>query len=251
MSNERPSQEQILRAALAAGNDCPSIEQLERFLEQEASASGIVAKHVESCSHCQTELHLLQDFQRGQPGETESDAVRLITNRLRSRSAEIFPQVSAAKQLREPWWREIWMARWLSPAALAMAGALVLVTIGLQLRQAPPGIRPTAVEQEVLRSGALSVTTPVGDLQEVPAEARWQPAPNAMRYEVRLLEVDGTELWKGATTENRIELPAAIRKRIAPAKTLVLKVSAFDASGHNVAEYDTTRFRVLQNLYKP
>ena len=65
-----------------------------------------------------------------------------------------------------------------------------------------------------------------------------------MRYEARLLEVDGAELAE--TAENRIELPAAVRARVVPAKTLLCQVLAFDASGHRVGQSETVRFRLVQ-----
>jgi hypothetical protein len=90
------------------------------------------------------------------------------------------------------------------------------------------------------------VIAPSGNLRRAPSEIRWQAAPNAVRYEARLLEVDGAELWKAETAENRIEFPAAVRARVVPAKTLLCQVSAFDASGHRVAQSEAVRFRLLQ-----
>jgi hypothetical protein len=252
MPDEGPSEQPILRAALGLGRDCPAIGQLEQLLDQSDPAPSPLSQHVESCSYCQTELHLMRVFQEGKPPEAEEAAVRSVALQLRQRSAEIFHAGTASPTNREPsWWRSFWNVRWLSPAALAMAGVLIVVAVSVEWRKGPPGLRPPSPEQEVLRSGAIAVIAPVGDLQQAPREIQWQPAPNAVKYQVRLLEVDRTELWKTDTTENRIDLPPQVRALIVPAKTLLCQVSAFDATGRSVAESNVVRFRLLQNVYKP
>jgi hypothetical protein len=246
MPNEGPSEKQILQAALGPGDDCVPVEQLERFVIEGSTPPAPLAEHAKSCRYCQTQIQLLREFGAGTLRETETEAVRLIAARLRARSNEVFRATRAQVDEREPWWRAFLRAPWLSPAALAFAGILVVVAISLQMRNAPPGLRPPRPDQEVLRSNTISVIAPSGDIQQAPGEIRWQAAPNAVRYEVRLLEVDGAELWKGETPENRIELPAAVRARVVPAKTLLCQVLAFDASGHRVAQSETVRFRLLQ-----
>jgi hypothetical protein len=246
MPNNEPSEKEILQSALGPGEDCLPVEQLERFIIEGSTPAPPLAEHITSCAYCQTQIELLREFHAGTPRETETEAVRLITSRLRARSNEIFQAERAPVEAREPWWRAFWRAPWLSPAALALAGILVVVALSVQMRNAPPGLRPPHPDREVLRSNAISVIAPSGDIQQAPSEIRWQAAPNAVRYEVRLLEVDGAELWKAETVENRIELPAAVRARVVPAKTLLCQVSAFDASGHRVAQSEAVHFRLLQ-----
>lgn len=242
MPDKGPSEKQILHAALGPGDDCLPVEQLEKFVIEGSTPPASLAEHAESCTYCQTQIQLLREFGAGTPRETEAEAVRLITARLRARSNEIFQAARAPVEVHEPWWR----APWLSRAALALAGVLVVVALGLQIRSTRPGLRPPNPDLEVLRSNAISVIAPSGDIQQAPGEIRWQAAPNAVRYEVRLLEVDGAELWKAVTAENRIELPVPVRARVVPAKTLLCQVLAFDGSGHRIAQSETVRFRLLQ-----
>ena len=91
--------------------------------------------------------------------------------------------------------------------------------------------------------------SPIGDLREKPAEIRWEAAPNATRYRVRITEVDRTELWSQETTTPRVDLPTSVQDLIVPAKTLLIQIAAFEANGGKVAESETVRFRLLQNLY--
>jgi hypothetical protein len=242
MPNDGPSEKQILQSALGPGDHCLSVEQLEAFVMEGSTPLPPLAEHVESCTYCQTQVQLLREFNARTPRETETEAVRAITSRLRARSNEIFQATRPPVEVRERWWR----ARWLSPAALALAVILVVVALSLQMRNAPPGLRAPQSDREVLRSNAIFVIAPSGDIQQPPTEIRWKAAPNAVKYEARLLEVDGAELWKAETPENRIELPAAVRARVVPAKTLLCQVVAFDASGHRVAQSDAVRFRLLQ-----
>jgi len=61
-----------------------------------------------------------------------------------------------------------------------------------------------------------------------------------------VLEVDHSELWNAKTTEDHIELPAALRDRIVPAKTLFVEITAFDSSGRQVGATGPVRFRLAQ-----
>jgi len=239
MQNQEPSKKQTLQSALGPGDDCLPVAQLEELVVEGSAA---FAGHVESCTYCQAQVQLLRKFISGAP---DTEDVRLITSRLRARSDEIFQSARKPAPKRQPWWGALPRIPWLSPAALAVAGILVVVSVSLQMRNSLPGLRP-ASSQEVLRSNAILVTAPSGDIARAPSEIRWQAAPSAVRYEARLFEVDGSELWRGATRENWIEIPPAIRTRIVPAKTLLCRVLAFDESGQGVGQSEDVRFKLSQ-----
>ena len=246
MPDERPSEHHIFQAALRPGESCPPVEQLEKLVVEDSIPAPAVVEHLRSCAYCKTELQLLREFSAGTVRESEKEAVHAITARLRGRSGEIFDHLRAPGEPAESWWKTFWRTPWLRPAALALAGLSIVVVVSLQMRTGPPGIRPPRPEEEVLRSNTISVLAPIGDIREVPSEIRWRPAPNAVKYHVRLLEVDGAEIWNAETTSNGIELPSAIRARVVPAKTLMCQISAFDAAGSQVAQSGTVRFRLLQ-----
>jgi len=241
-----------LRAALGPGEDCPPFEELERLLgsQHDTLPLASVAEHVQTCAYCRTEMHLLQTFQSGEVHESDAADIRQITQRLEKRSAEIFAQPDPA--VREPWWKQLLTWRRTAPIATAFAGICLVVAISVQLRRSgPPALHPPAESApEVMRSGTLAILEPSGDQPEAPKEIRWQPVPGAMKYAVRLLEVDRTELWKADTTLDRIPLPPAARARIVPAKSLFAQVSAFDASGRKLAESELVRFRLSPKIYK-
>jgi hypothetical protein len=241
------TERELFRRMLDAGRDCPPIETLERLLAPDAPRD--LVEHLESCSYCRTEVELLRTFYAEPRNEAESEAIRTITERLRRMPP--FVVATAPAQSTEPWWRWLFQTRWLSPAAMAMAGVLIAVAVGVEWRQSgrPEIHAPNPQGQGALRSGSFEVIFPTGDLREVPTAIRWQPATGAMRYEVRLLEVDRHEVWKTTAADPQADIPAQVQALILPAKTLVLEITALDAAGREVARSEPARFRLLQKVY--
>lgn len=242
MANRNISEAEVLQTALGPGRDCPDVEELESLASGATSQTGL-AEHVKSCSYCQTELHLLQTFHAGAATKEERRTAEL----LQKRSKEIFRQTAPAEK-REPWWKVLFTMPSMAQASLAMA--LVLVVAGTVLHFGTSTL-PSSLNQtngtgpEVLRSGSFAVISPSGDLREAPKQIQWEKVPNAVRYQVRLLEVDQNELWKTETTDDHIDLPASVRSRIVPAKTLFCEIVALDSSGGKVADTGLVRFRLL------
>jgi hypothetical protein len=248
MPNRRPDDE-LLAAALARVKDCPPVEELERLIDGQATAR--LKQHVDGCPHCQTELQMLRSFTSNQVAKDEEAAVASIAARLKARSSEIAPQRSGVEE-REPWWKRILAARWLTPAAAALAVALVVVGGALELRQGKrPSLDTATGGAETLRSSAIAILSPVGDLRGKPTEIRWEAVQGAARYRVRVIGVDRAELWRAEITTSRIELPANAETLIVPGKTLFIQVAAFDSAGSKIAESEVVRFRLLQNVYIP
>src|SRR5207302_8433018 len=134
---------------------------------------------------------LLRSFDRA-PGPEEAEAVREVVERLRLSR----PMLAAP----DPWWRRLLRMRWLSPAAVAMAGILIAIAVGVEWRRngAPQLRAPNQAEEEILRSGSIQMTSPAGDLRTVPTRIAWQPTPSAAQYRVSLLEVDHSEIWNAS-----------------------------------------------------
>jgi len=246
MSSNWPSEQDAFRAALGPGKDCPPIEDLERLTSEQPVATN-VARHLESCSYCQTELQILHAFQAGE-GAQPSNEVQRVTELLQARSKKIVRQ-PALTQAPVSWWKAAFTMRRMAQASFAMAAILVAAVVVIQFR--PTKDRPlpdtTQSGQEILRSGGFAVLSPVGDIQVQPGEIRWEKVPNAANYRVRVVEVDGTELWQAETAADHIGLPPAVRARIVPAKTLFCQVSAVDAAGSKISETGLVRFRLVQN----
>src|SRR3954454_7932753 len=108
MPSKEPSEENILRNALGPGADCLRMEQLEMFAAALSTPPPALAKHVASCTYCQTEIHLVREFQAATPRAGEADAVQSITARLKARSGEIFPARQVQPEISESWWKAFW-----------------------------------------------------------------------------------------------------------------------------------------------
>lgn len=244
MESERSQERELLRGAFSPPAGCPALDRLELCLDS-AAAPAELAAHIAACTSCRAELELLRAFHAPPRDAEEADAIRQVVERMRR------PVVPAPEPVRSSWWKAAFHTRWLSQGALAAAAVLVLVAAGLEFRHgAPPQVSgPVAGEHDVLRSGALAVTAPIGDVGSVPSEIRWSTVGGASEYRVRLLEVDETEVWSAATRESHIAIPPEVRARIVPAKTLLVEVAALDASGKSFVGFSTVRFRLLQKVY--
>ncbi len=248
MLSKEPLAQDAIRAALQPTGECPRIEELEALASGEALAVRNLTGHVQACAYCQTELHLLKTFLAGEAGRKTQDARRTAAL-LQRRGKDIFRQAFPPS---EPvsWWKTVFTIRRMAQASLAAAAILLVVGAIVFFRSMtyrPQLEAKNQTVQEVLRSGSFAVLSPVGDLQERPKDVRWERVSQATGYQVRVLEVDGSEVWKAKTTEDRIELPAAIRAQIVPAKTLFAEITAFDSSGNQLGATGLVRFRLVRS----
>src|SRR5215471_5636245 len=131
MPNREPNDE-LLKAALSGTGDCPPLEELERLLNEGAPAP--LKRHVDGCAHCQTELQMLRSFTSNEVAEHERAAVDSIAASLRAGSTAI-PAVRRTLEERHPWWKRILAVRWLTPATAALALAMVVAGVTIELRR--------------------------------------------------------------------------------------------------------------------
>jgi hypothetical protein len=129
--------------------------------------------------------------------------------------------------------------------AWAMAACLVLVASGAFYLTRGPGAPSSAgIGEGVMRSQGLELTGPAGDVLQRPTEFRWRAVPGAVRYQVRLMEVDHREVWRGEATADFISIPAPVQALMSSGKTLLWQVSASDKSGKLVGTSGMQSFRV-------
>ena len=106
-----------------------------------------------------------------------------------------------------------------------------------------PSIDVPAGREVAYRSSGITVIAPSGDLAVAPAQLEWTAVPEAMSYDVQVLEVDRANLWRTSTREPRVDVPAAVSAQFVPGKTILWEVTARrDATV--LAESGTQKFRV-------
>ena len=208
---------EILRAALAPSAECLSIEQLGRYadgaLAGEEQRAAVM--HIRGCLNCQAEFALLE-------------------------------AVTGADRVETPAPRR-WLRFPMPPVAAVAAVLLIGIATGsvyFLVRKAPDLPGRVTTGDEVTRSLAVAVRGPVGDQAEAPRRFEWLAVDRAVRYCVRLMEVDRHEVWSTSTSELGVDLPPPVRTSITPGRTLLWDVTAYDASGAAIAESGSQSFRI-------
>jgi len=232
-----------LKAALATTPECLTPEQLEQVLQKNHSTP-----HLDQCPRCQAELAMLKAFASDTPLPEEGAAVAWISSQLDRRLNEIKSEAKghAKGPLRQAA-QSSWIVRifggfsWALPAA-AVAALAVASAFLLRPEKAPKLQAGLETQRAIYRSQELQVISPVGEVQQVPTELRWQSLEGSSNYHAVIMEVDRSELWAGETRNTSIEIPTAIRAKFLPGKPLLWQVTARDGKGQPLSTSQVQRF---------
>ena len=223
--SEKRRGREILRDAVGMTANCVPIERFGNLTRAEQA-------HVTACAHCEAELVLYHQFVANEPLPEEGAAVQWIAAETARRRVVAQPDVRAG-------WS--WFG---GRTFAALAAALIMVAgLGSLLIDRQPSIG-TAHGDTTYRGTAIRVTQPVGDVTRAPEVLQWQPVPGTARYDVVIREVDGTTMWRGATTGAAVTLPPVVVSQFAPGRSVTWEVTARDASGAVVAASGVQRFKV-------
>jgi hypothetical protein len=221
-----------LKQSLGPTQDCLAPDRLAEQLTDRERA------HVERCSRCQTELRLWHEFEQSEPLPAEGAAVQWIVAELARRNSPV------ARSAASPW-RLGWFAPALRGWAVGLASIAMIATVGYLAWDREPAVRERANVTETYRNGQIQIVQPAGDLPIAPQALEWVAAPGAVSYDVEILEVDRTPLWRGTSSAPRIDLPSAIVRQLVPGKTILWEIRARNAANAVIAESGTERFRIL------
>ena len=210
---------------------CVPVERIGESLTPEEQA------HVGTCARCQTELALWQQFESSAPAKDEGAAVTWIVSELERRAER--PQHQKSRPSRSWGLSGQWLA--------AAASVVLVVSVGYLMWDREPAIRNPGGATEQYRTVQLDVIAPLGDVAAAPREFSWKPAAGAIRYDVRILEVDGTVVWRTSIAEPRLVVPPDILSRFVSQKPFLWEVTARDASDAAIGSSGTQRFRVVDS----
>ncbi|MGZ4900381.1 MAG: hypothetical protein ACXV8X_12050 [Candidatus Angelobacter sp.] len=226
--------------AAAETQECLPLEVLERMMENASSAGPKAAAHLAGCAHCQTELAMLKSFEQSTPSANEGAAVAWIAAQLERRQSAPVPQQKIA---RVPFWRTMFRIPYLAGAA-ALAAVLIL-GVSLYNRDSDgPGKLNPGLGSGQFRSGAIHLVSPVSEINQAPAEFRWDAFQGASSYSVELKDVAGITLAGAKSTQNVLPVTPEMKANMISGKPLKWKVTALDATGNEIANSSTEQFKV-------
>lgn len=215
------------RDALQPGNDCIAIERLGEALTPREHA------HIAQCQRCQAEMALWEEFDNPATTADESEATDWIKDELHRRNPRRGNVVRFAS------WKNA-----MRPRSLAVAATLVFaVAIGYVMQTREPSIDVQLTETSAYRSARVEGTAPRGDLTAAPSELRWASFSGASSYDVEVMEIDRTPLWRTSTSATRLELPSNVTAQFVPGKTIVWQVTARNGATA-LADSGMQKFRV-------
>lgn len=227
--------------AVAQGKDCLSPDDLQALLQNNGSESS--RQHVGDCPHCQAELAMIESFAAAKSPEVsdvgQREEIAWIVARLQAH-----PKTATSPPVRTAAWRNFFQL----PYVVGAAAAGLVIYLGISLyvfdHQQQPALTADGSPSQPLRSGAVHLTAPSGDLAQPPASFRWEEFPGAGSYSVELLEVDGTVLWSGKSQQAVLPVGPKLQARMQRAKPLAWRVVALDSSGKIIAESNAAHFIV-------
>jgi hypothetical protein len=226
---ERDRARQDLEAAVRSTPACIPIERLGEALRAPER------DHLSTCTRCQVELALWEKFRESTPAPDDGAAVQWIV-------AEVRRRRSLEAPARQPW---IWPSLLRPRAWLAAAATVVFaVSAGYLVWDREPGLRDPGSTVQEYRTAALHVISPTGDLREPPTALEWAPLSGAVTYEVAVLEVDRTVLWRAFSSVPRVALPPSLTAQFVPGKAVLWEVTARNESGAAIAATGTQRFKL-------
>jgi len=218
----------IWQDAVAATKQCPTLEVLEKLME-ESSSEPEAAAHVAGCAHCQAEMAMLKSFESAAPTENEGAAVAWIAAQLeRNQKAP----AAKATSTPVPFWRTLFRVPYMAAAAALVAA----IALGVSLYHGEGGKPPLGVPNVgVYRNIETIQLKTTGDLSQPPDQLTWAAVSGASSYVVEVDDVTGDKLWESRSAQNSITVDSQLKALLRPGKPLTWTVTALDATEKEIA----------------
>jgi hypothetical protein len=243
MSNSDAAERQILKAALVRTEQCLSLEALTAVGDNSADpAMGSTAmRHLKICAYCRNELLLLQEFEAAEATPEEAGQVAWIESQL-SRRAHKIGRTRSLRSLGVSWLASLFPVQNWRPLTLVATSLLLAVGAGFYLQQQRPRIE--SASPLVYRSLEFRAISPVGDVSGAPAQFSWQSVAGAAKYQLRLMQVDQTEVWSVETNSTTVPVPPELRKNMTPGRGFSWIVIARNSAGEKIAETNLQKLHI-------
>lgn len=230
-----PSERHQLRKILSDSNTCPTPDRLAACWDGSVTGTErtTIEHHTLLCTACSAEWVMLADFHSATPGPAEIADVNAIVSKLHQHNKQLMQGESQPEPI---WWKRLFSSPVMARLALSLTVLVIVLALSLQWRAAQTG---------TLDDAASITLEPSGDIKTAPQTFKWTPVPNAASYKVVLSDVDNTEIFSQQTTITSIVVPDAIRASIVANKTLIVKVTAYDAANKVIAESQPSSFRLM------
>ncbi|MBN1223931.1 MAG: hypothetical protein JXB23_11845 [Candidatus Aminicenantes bacterium] len=235
------------------GENCPDIYGLMvSFTDEMTEEKKIeLVDHLAECDPCQWKFDAIKQVlkeckalaHKYQGTVLSQDEVKELKKRAEERIAEIEPRLrekripAFSRKIKVLFWPDGYR-KWL-PAA---AGLLILILGSVLILRVPQNM-----EQETLRGqnvNDIELVLPKGTLTMTPYLFQWNAYPGALRYEVRVMDEELTNIWTSDTTEkNEFIIPPDIQKCIIPEKTYFWKIIVYLEDG-TLKESAPQEFRI-------
>ena len=232
MTNRHPGRPRgEVERSLQSTRECIPVEQFG------APLTGADRSHLAVCTRCQAEFAMWRGFTDPRPQPEEDAAVRWVTNELRTHGLRsgAGTALSTARQGR-PRHTQVYLA---AAASLVLAAA-----VGYVIWDPEPRVDEQRRSAETYRTAGVQLLHPSGEMAVAPTELKWVTVEGAVRYDVRVLEVDGTQLWSTSTPDVSVALPPVVVEQFVPGKTILWDVTARNRAGDSVAVSGKFQFRV-------
>ena len=141
--------------------------------------------------------------------------------------------------------RPVWIRTQTRALVAAAAGIVLVASVGYLMWDREPIVRQPSLSAPLERGGKIDALVPTGDVAHAPDAFSWAPVEGAATYELTVMEVDRSVLWRESSSVSRVTPPATLAARLVPGKAVLWEVTARNAAGSVIAESGTARIRVI------
>jgi hypothetical protein len=238
-----------LRAALEPGPDCPPLARLidAAFAAAPTAEQRALLTHASACASCAAELELAGAFTAPARSPEEAAEIAWVESRIdlaaaRGVTAEPAPLARVLPMRRKKERASTAQPAWTKLAAAALLVVGIAVTLRWSVPSGPP-ILPDVPATDVVRGGALTLESPLGELAEAPARFDWQSVPGAARYTLEIRDVAGDPVASADAAESALEIPPGLAAKLESHVAYSWSVVARDAAGVELARSAPAIFR--------